>query len=79
MILCTIILFQVRNLISGASIEAYRTDEKLHSHLMPHNFGPKCGFSPNDPIFILFFSQPIPLGAKTGALYLYRFQSTPGF
>ena len=48
-------------------------DQKLHSHLMPHNFGPTCGLSPNDPHFFQFFSHPMPLGAKTGAIYLYQF------
>ena len=76
MILCTIIRFKVRNVILGASVGLHLSlkDWKLHSHLKcPHNFGPKCSLSPNDPIFMQFSSHPMPLGAKTDALHQYRF------
>ena len=52
-------------------------DQKFHFHLKcPRNFGPKCSLSPNDLIGLLiqFFSHLMPLGAKTGAVHLYRFQ-----
>ena len=74
--LCTIFLFEVRNSLLGASMRLERLSPKAKNYILtqsPHNFGPKCGLSPNDPIFFKFFSHPMPLGAKTGALHLYRF------
>ena len=38
----------------------------------PHNFGPKCGLSPNDPISFKYFSHLTSVGVKTGAPHLYR-------
>ena len=36
----------------------------------PHNFGPKCSLSPNDPIFFQVFSYLLPLNVKISA-YTY--------
>ena len=71
MILCTIILFKVRNLILGASMD-YVSHRKIKDYI-PHNFGPKCSLSPSEPIFMQFFSHLMPLGAKTDPLHQYHF------
>ena len=67
MILRTIIPFKVRNSILGASNTMGLTkDQKLHSHLMPSQFGPKCGLSPNYPTFFFLF------------FYIFLSPNTPG-
>ena len=40
---------------------------------LPNSPIQKCSLSPKGPILFLFFSHQMPLGVKTGALYLYWF------
>ena len=73
MILCTI-LSKVRNSILGISMGLKRLSPKDPKiTFLPNAPIKKCSLSPKGPLLFLFFSHQMPLGVKTGVLYLYWF------